>query len=168
MGYPSTAPSPLPWLAMSRIATDNLSELIAKKHQLLIQLREIGRKQATLVEGNPQPLLQLLAAKQHLITGLQLVERHLRPYQQEAPDARVWRSPADRERCAELADECRVLLSEVVQCERDQETRILERRNQVAAQLQQAAGAQQAADAYRQYRVDRPSAPMGTASSAST
>jgi hypothetical protein len=153
---------------MSRIATDTLADLIVKKHQLLVQLREVGLKQAALVEENPQPLLQLLAAKQHLITGLQLVERHLRPFQQEDPDARVWRSPTDRERCALLAEECRVLLAEVVQQERDQETRILERRNQVAAQLQQARGAQHAADAYRQYRGDRPGPTARIANSDST
>lgn len=146
---------------MTRLATDNLAELVAKKHQLLLQLRDVGRRQEQLVEGNPHPLLQLLAAKQHLINGLQLVERHLRPFQQEDPESRVWRSPADRERTAHLAEECRVLLEEVMQCERDQEQRILERRNQVAAQLKQADKAHHAADAYRQYRSDPPRGTAG-------
>jgi hypothetical protein len=153
---------------MPRIATDNLAELICKKHQLLIQLREVGHKQRQLEENNPQPLLQLLAAKQHLINGLQLVERHLRPFHDDDPDARAWRSLADRQRSADLADECGLLLKEVMQMERDQEQRILLRRNEVAAQLQHAGRVNQAADAYRQHRIDSPQAPGRIADYGST
>lgn len=153
---------------MARLATDNLADLISKKHQLLFQLRDIGRRQQQLVDGNPHPLLQLLAAKQHLISGLQLVERHLRPFQSDDPEARVWRSAQERERTARLADECGDLLAEVMQQERDQERVILERRNQVAAQLRQVDRAHQAADAYRQHRADGPPAPPPLASFDST
>ena len=154
---------------MSRLATDNLLDLIRKKHQLLMQLREIGRRQASLVEtGNPQPLLQLLAAKQHLINGLQLVERHLRPFQAEDPESRHWRSAEDRQRCALMADECRTLLAEVVAMERDQEQRMREHRNAVASRLQSAGKSQHAADAYRQHHNDLRPAPSPGAASDST
>ncbi len=144
---------------MSRLATDNLAELIRKKHQLLVQLRAVGCKQEALVEGgNSQQLLQLLAAKQHLINGLQLVERYLRPFHAEDPDSRVWRSHEDRQRCATLADECRTFLAEVVAMERDQERRIQGHRNALAGQLQQAGKAQQAIEAYRQHQADLPQA----------
>lgn len=142
---------------MSRLATDNLAELICKKHQLLVQLREVGRKQEALVEGrHSQQLLQVLAAKQHLINGLQLVERHLRPFHAEDPEVRVWRSLEDRQRCAMLSEECRSLLAEVVEMERDQERRIREHRNSLAGQLHKAGKAQQAVEAYRDHRADPP------------
>ena len=49
-----------------------------------------------------------------MIVGLQELERVLKPYYAENPDARVWRSPADRAQCAQMANECNALLEEVV------------------------------------------------------
>lgn len=164
-----SAPPLNPRNRMSRLATDNLAELICKKHQLLVQLREVGCKQGALVErGNSQSLLQLLSAKQHLINGLQLVERHLRPYHAEDPNDRLWRSQEDRQRCADLSDECRLLLAEVVEMERDQERRIQEHRNALAGQLQQAGKAQKVVDAYRQHRADPPPAQVPLSALGST
>lgn len=137
---------------MSLLATDQLAELIRKKHQILVQLREIGRRQQPLVDdASTNHLLQLLGAKQHLIHALQLVERHLRPFQAEDPEQRQWRSPAERSACAAQAEQCRTLLAEVMELERQQEARMSERRDQVAVQLQQAATAREAAGAYHQH-----------------
>jgi flagellar biosynthesis/type III secretory pathway chaperone len=138
---------------MTNLATDNLAELIRKKHLILVQLRDIGRRQQVLVDQSATTvLLQLLGAKQHLIAALQMVERSLRPYQAEDPESRVWRSPTDREVSATKAAECQQLLSEVMELERDQEARMVERRDEVAQQLRRVNTAHQAADAYQQHR----------------
>lgn len=138
---------------MTALATDNLAELIRKKHVILVQLRDIGMRQQKLVdESATMALLQLLGAKQHLIAALQMVERGLRPFQAEDPESRVWRSQADRSACATKAAECQQLLSEVMDLERAQEARMTERRDEVAQQLRRANTAHQAADAYQQHR----------------
>jgi flagellar biosynthesis/type III secretory pathway chaperone len=139
---------------MKPLNTDNLAELIHKKHQLLTQLREIGLRQQQLVnESATAALLQLLGAKQHLIGALQLVERSLRPYQAEDPLQRQWASPADRDACVQREAECQVLLREVMDLERNQEVRMIERRDRAAAHLQRAGAAHQAIGAYSQHRV---------------
>ncbi len=143
---------------MIRIATDNLTDLIRKKHQILVQLREIGRKQQQLTgESQAANLLQLLGAKQHLITALQMVERNLRPFQTEDPDTRQWRCPEDRQQCAEQSTACQKLLAEVVEIEKQQEIRMTQRRNEVAAKLQQAGAAREAANAYSLHAAQSPS-----------
>ncbi|MGI9457893.1 MAG: hypothetical protein ACR2NU_15110 [Aeoliella sp.] len=138
---------------MTLIATDNLAELIRKKHQILVQLREIGRRQEQLVgEAQASNLMQLLGAKQHLINALQSVERSLQPFQAEDPDSRLWRSPAQRADCAEQAVACKNLLAEVMELEKRQEIRMTERRDEVASRLKQAGAARQAANAYGLHR----------------
>lgn len=137
---------------MTTLATDNLAELIRKKHQILVQLRDIGLRQQKLVDASATTgLLQLLGAKQHLIGALQMVERNLRPFQAEEPEHRQWRSPADRTACAERAAACQQLLNEVMTLERDQEARMVERRDEVAQQLHRAGAAHQAVDAYARH-----------------
>ncbi len=136
---------------MSTLATDKLAELVRKKHQVLTQLREIGLRQQALVDQSDiTHLLQLLGAKQHLIGALQTVERSLRPFQSDDPESRAWRSPADRAACAERANDCRRLLDEVMQLEREQEARMIERRDQVADRLHRAGTAHRAVGAYEQ------------------
>lgn len=139
---------------MSSLATDNLAQLIRKKHRVLMQLRDIGlRQQQAVADKATSNLLQLLGAKQHLIAALQMVERSLRPYQAEDPESRVWRSAEERAACAQQQAECQQLLAEVMQLERDQEAKMIERRDDVAAQLRRANSAHQAVDAYAQHRA---------------
>lgn len=141
---------------MTKLPTDNLAELIRKKHQILVQLRDIGLRQQKLVEASATTgLLQLLGAKQHLIGALQMVERNLRPFQSDDPEQRQWRNPSDRAACAERANECQQLLSEVMELERSQEARMVQRRDEVAAQLHRAGAAHQAVDAYARHTSSR-------------
>ncbi|QDU55327.1 hypothetical protein [Aeoliella mucimassa] len=154
---------------MTSLATDNLAELIRKKQQVLLQLRDIGLKQQHAVDSaDTSGLLQLLGAKQHLIAALQLVERHLRPFQAEDPEQRVWRSAQDRQACAKRAEECNQLLKEVMDLERQQELRMVEHRDRVAARLKQAGTAQRAVGAYAQQRSPQPRTPMLDSGPAST
>ncbi len=84
-----------------------LATLIAKKHSLLEQLRDAGRRQGELIDqGDMGQLLKMLSSKQHVIAGLHEVERQLDPYRRQDPDRRVWATPADRDRCAAQASQC--------------------------------------------------------------
>jgi plasmid stabilization system protein ParE len=134
-------------------ATEQLAELIRKKHQVLVQLLEIGRRQADLVSsGEITSLLKLLAGKQHLIVALQELERELKPYYAQHPDARAWRSPTDRVKCALLAGECNVLLEEIVTMEKQGAEQMDARKNEVAEQLQQVHVAAHVRNAYQAQR----------------
>lgn len=131
-------------------ATELLTVLIRKKHQVLVQLREIGRRQTELVTcGDIATLLKLLAAKQQLIAALQGLEGELKPFYAEDPEARVWRSPEERAECARQANECNALLEEVVALEKLGAEKMNTRKNEVAGQLQQVHAAAHVRTAYQ-------------------
>jgi hypothetical protein len=131
-------------------STEQLASLIAKKHEVLVQLRAVGLRQTDLVaSGEIGGLLKLLAAKQHLINGLQQLERELKPYYAGDPDRRVWRSPEDRSRCAKQAAECNAMLEEIVRLEKIGAEKMDARKNQVAQQLQQVHAASHVKNAYQ-------------------
>jgi hypothetical protein len=133
--------------------TQLLAELIRKKHQVLMQLREIGRRQTDLVaSGEIAALLTLLGGKQQLIACLQALEAQLKPYYSQNPDTRSWRSPADRAQCAQLANECNALLEEVVSLEKSSAERMNARKSEVADQLHQAHAAAHVRSAYQAQR----------------
>lgn len=134
-------------------ATDHLAELIRQKHQALVQLREVGRRQADLVRcGEITSLLKLLAAKQHLIAALQKLESELKPYYGEDPEKRIWASPDDRAQCAQLASECNALLEEIVALEKQGAEQMNARKNEVAEQLQQVHASSHVRNAYQAQR----------------
>jgi len=131
-------------------STEQLASLISKKHEVLVQLRAIGARQTDLVaSGEVAALLKLLAAKQHLITRLQDLERELKPYYAGDPDGRVWRSQEERSRCAKQASECNVMLEEIVQLEKLGAEKMNERKNEVAQQLKQVHAAAHVRNAYQ-------------------
>lgn len=131
-------------------STEQLAALIAQKHEVLVQLRAVGVRQSDLVKsGEVAALLKLLAAKQHLITRLQELEKELKPYYAGDPDKRVWRSPDERARCAKQASDCNVLLEEIVRLEKLGAEKMNERKNEVAQQLQQVHTATHVRNAYQ-------------------
>jgi hypothetical protein len=131
------------------LSTDILAELVVKKHDLLVQLRDAGLRQLELIDGaDMTQLLKLLSSKQRLLTALQDIERQLKPFRRENPDDRVWRTPADRQRCAELATRSETLLAEVVEQEKRSETQLRAHRDRVAEELEGAHQAARAASAY--------------------
>jgi hypothetical protein len=131
-------------------STEQLATLIAQKHEVLVQLRAVGVRQTDLVaSGEVAALLKLLAAKQHLITRLQELERELKPYYAGDPDKRVWRTPDERARCGKQAAECNALLEEVVRFEKLGAEKMNERKNEVAQQLQQVHTATHVRNAYQ-------------------
>jgi hypothetical protein len=134
-------------------ATEQLAELIRKKHQVLMQLRDIGRRQADLVSsGEIGALLKLLAGKQQLIAALQTLEGELKPFYAQNPDTRVWRSPSERTQIAQMAAECNTLLEEIVSLEKRGAEQMDARKNEVAEQLQQVHAAAHVRNAYQAQR----------------
>jgi len=130
-------------------ATDRLTELIDGKRAVLMQLRALARQQLDVVgQGDLSRLLSLLAAKQALLAELQRVERDLDPFRDEDPAARQWRSADERQRCRQAAEQCHLLLKEIVLLETQGESELVHRRDDVAARLQGVHQAAQARNAY--------------------
>jgi hypothetical protein len=140
--------------------TRRLSDLIGAKHDCLLQLRELGRRQQDLIDaGDMTRLLSLLADKQRAIGELHDVERLLDPFRSQNPAARVWSGEAERIRCSSLADQSARLLAEVLDVEKRCEESLRRRRDDAAAQL----SVVQAAGAARGAYADADSLPSGSA-----
>jgi len=134
-------------------ATEKLAELISRKYQVLVQLRQAAGRQAEFIDcGDISSLLALLAVKQQLISTLQELEHDLKPYYAEDPERRVWRSPQLRASCADKAAKCSALLEEIVNQEKQAAEQMAARRDEVAQQLQQVHSAAQVRDAYQEHR----------------
>jgi hypothetical protein len=133
----------------SYLATDYLSELIARKHRVLSQLRQLAQRQKeTIAAGEMTRLLGLLAAKQKVIEALQAVERELDPYRSQDPESRRWRSVDDRQQVRRTAEACESLLREIIQLEQHCESHMKTRRDATATRLQGTHQAAQASQAY--------------------
>jgi hypothetical protein len=149
---------------MAMHSTTELARLIHKRHQILVQLRDIGQTQSQLIEqGDTPTLLRLLSMKQRVLAGLQAIERELTPFHAEDPDSRAWNSPADRENCAKEAELCQRLLHEVLELERRQEQQLLARRNQAAVELRNVQASREATGAYHAHRWPKSSSPATAA-----
>jgi hypothetical protein len=129
--------------------TDILHELIERKHECLVRLRDMGRKQYELVhEGSITGVLDVLSAKQEVINRLQVVERALEPFRDQDPSSRRWSSPERRQQCAERLKRCEALLAEILIQEKQSEQELSRRRDAAAEQLQGIHHASQARGAY--------------------
>jgi hypothetical protein len=138
---------------MVALSTTRLAELVSKRRKCLEQLRELGVKQGELIaDGNMTALLRVFSAKQELIAALETLERELRPYHDEDPEARQWASPADRAACAADAEECRRLLAEVMALEQAGERQMTVRRDGVAQELRSLSTAGRVREAYQANR----------------
>jgi hypothetical protein len=134
---------------MDRLETDELAQLVAARLECLSQLRTLGARQLELVAvGDLTALLRVLAGKQRLLMRLQSLEAELAPFRDQPPEGRVWRTPADRQRCARMAELCTTLLAEILEQERQSEQQLQIRRDEASAQLQGMHRAGQAFDAY--------------------
>ena len=119
-----------------RFETDLLAELIGKKLAVLEQLRDLSRRQSDLIsDGDIQRLLAVLSAKQTLLTELQKLQKQLEPFRKQDPETRRWRSPADRERCRQVAERCEALLGEIMLVEKQSESEMARRRDDAVARL---------------------------------
>ena len=122
---------------MTATQTEILSKLIDQKHSLLEQLCVLGNKQLEMVHlGDMTALLELLAVKQRVMLRLQGVEAEFAPFRRKMPDQREWRSPADRQRCAERLQHCERLFEEIIAREQQSEKELVLRRDEVGSRLQ--------------------------------
>lgn len=134
---------------MTQLPTDILMQLIRARRACLVQLRDLGRHQVTLIgRGNVSGLLDVLTVKQKPLNDLQRIERALDPFRSQDPEQRQWHSAADRAACSQLVSECEAILKETVALEKHCENAMIEQRDTTAARLQQLRSAGQAHGAY--------------------
>ena len=154
---------------MNSLSTETLADLIDKRYRCLIQLRDLGRKQAHLIEaGEINALLRLIATKNQLIAALQAIEKGLSPFHQQDPEQRTWTSSEVRANCQHQAEACQQLLEEVMALERSNEKQMTTRRDKVASQLQAAQAASSARGAYQAHQKTLPQGPHQSSSSPAT
>jgi len=131
------------------LETDHLAKLIDQKHQALVQLRDLARRQADLIAGEEMAqLLTLLSAKQKLLAQVQAMERSLDPFRQQDPEQRTWQSPELRQQVAQTASRSESILAEIMVIEKQSETEMVDRRDKAANQLQTATNAAHVRNAY--------------------
>ena len=95
--------------------TQRLTQLIDAKHTVLTQLHDLAQRQFSLAgEGDATALVSLLAVKQKLLDTLTALEERLNPFREQDPQTRTWNSPAERARCAAVAERSRTLLDEIM------------------------------------------------------
>jgi hypothetical protein len=116
--------------------TDLLAALVAARLKILELLVQLARQQLALADGGgTSDLLKLLAAKQAVLVQLREVQRRLDPFRLQDPEARIWRSPDDRQRCQEQAHRCEELLAETMRLEKQGELAIARKRDRAASVL---------------------------------
>lgn len=131
-------------------STNLLADLVAKRRKCLVQLRDLGVRQAQMIaDGEMAELLRLVAAKQQLIVALQAIEKQLAPFHEQDAEQRQWSSAEARARCAADAAECRQLIQEVMAMEQAGERQMVERRDAVANQLRTVVAGGKVRDAYQ-------------------
>ena len=136
--------------------TDVLLELVGLKQNCLEQLRTLGSRQLELIEAQDMTqLLNVLAAKHHLLAELQQLERRLDPFRGQDPRTRRWRTPELHERCARSIAASEQLFREVLEQERVAEANLRRHRDEAAARLHGAQLASQARGAYTQQEPHR-------------
>jgi hypothetical protein len=129
--------------------TDRLAALIAAKRQVLEILARLSRRQlAMIAAGEMAALVKLLSSKQTVVAQLQALEQQLQSYRSDDPDARLWRSSADRAACQTQAEQCNALLAESLALEKQAEEELLRRRDAAAVALSAAQTATDARSAY--------------------
>lgn len=117
--------------------TDLLVELVRRRRDCLAEMAGLGRRQLEVIRRDDlTQLMNVLAAKQRLLSELQAVERDLHPFRGQAPESRHWRSPADREGCADRLAECDAIYATILEQEKQGEQALRERRDEVAERLQ--------------------------------
>ncbi len=141
-------------ITVSAHSTTELANLIDKRYRCLHQLRDLGRKQAELIDaGEMSTLLRLISTKNQLIAALQAIEQALAPFHEQDPEKREWHSAETRASCSKLATDCQCLLQEVMELEQQNELNMIERRDKLADQLQAAKAASTARGAYQAHQV---------------
>ena len=138
--------------------TEQLTNLINQKRDILLRLWQLTERQTALVDSQDLTrLLSLLAGKQTLLNELQAVEEQLHPFRAQDPEARRWRSPEARERTRQVAAECEQLLEKMMQVEQQCESQLVQRRDETSRRLHGVHGVSRARQAYLQPNAQKAS-----------
>ncbi len=117
--------------------TDFLLNCMQERCDLLEALKTLAESQAIAASHAEIDLtLGILGRKQALLEELADVQNKLKPYFNDDPEQRAWKSAEHRQRCRKLADQCQRLLQETMQLEHEALQEMTSRRDAVAAQLQ--------------------------------
>ena len=134
---------------MNPLDTDRLTDLVGKRLKCISRLRDLALRQQELIGSDQMDkLMSLLDGKQRLFDALRQVDRQLDPYRDQDPEVRPWRCAEDRQRCARAMQCCDQLLREIRHLEKQSETNLIRRRDEMAGALQGAHAASSACDAY--------------------
>lgn len=143
------------------LSTDKLAALVGKRHSCLVQLHKLGVKQSEfIVSGEISSLLRLLAVKNQLIVALQSIEQQLAPFHEQHPNERQWSSAAEHQKCSQQATECKQLLDKVMRLECENETKMTQRRDEIAQQLQTVQSSALARRAYQAHHAKPQAIPV--------
>lgn len=118
--------------------TELLLECMQTRLDLLRSIKHLGSPQAdALGTTDINVTLGILARKQGLLDELAAVNERLQPYFNDEPDQRVWQSEQRREECRRIADDGNKLLHETINADQAALEEVNNRRQIVAAQLQE-------------------------------
>jgi hypothetical protein len=135
--------------------TDRLIALIDAKHTVLTQLHDLAQRQFALAsERDAAGLVSLLAVKQKLLDTLSALEERLDPFREQDPQARSWKSPAERARCASVAESCRTLLDAIMALDQRGMELLKQRQQATLATIHAAHDAAHARSAYFQQAAE--------------
>ncbi|MDR1385157.1 MAG: hypothetical protein LBJ67_15105 [Planctomycetaceae bacterium] len=133
--------------------TKRFFQLVRKKHEWLIRIRECSRRQLQYVgEENLGALLELLAAKQKLLLEIEGVDKELAIYRVDDPEERVWSSPEIRRQCRETVTQCDTLIREILDTDGLAEQQLTEKKEAAGRQLKQLDNSARVQKAYRQQK----------------
>lgn len=134
---------------MDREQTAQMAAWIAERHEVMAEIlkRAVAQEKAV-QEGLVEPLVSCLNEKQQWVDRLATLQRQLAPYAECAPANREWSSEEARERCARLIEETARMQAAILDIDGRCEQRMVERRDEIAAELQNAQGLAHAARAY--------------------
>ncbi len=118
--------------------TNVLAQLMTRKRQLLILLRDAAKAQLGLISsGDMSRLLRVLSVKQPLVNELHAIDELLVPFRNQAPHERAWESEKLRQQCQHDASLCADLLAELLELERQGEQALLAKKQETQLQLQE-------------------------------
>ncbi|HIF30760.1 MAG: hypothetical protein ABGX22_12845 [Pirellulaceae bacterium] len=134
-----------------KIETDIIAELMVAKCDVLQQLCTLMHRQAEHVAaGDMDALMNLLAAKDRLLTKLKPIQASLDPFRSQDPEERLWRTKEDRAECQRAATKCGALLAEIIDLEKQDLDDLTCRRDLVAKKLEGLHVSSKAVQAYQQ------------------
>lgn len=128
---------------------DTLTDLVERRHQVLLELLELGDRQADAVRHNRMSeLLEILNRKQVPLETLGRLSDALREAVTDDPGQREWASPQARAACRQLNEACEQMLQRLMRQEAEAETELASARDALDQELAVGEGKRRAAGGY--------------------